>query len=160
MGSSTAEEQPMNPNDYMSVVDQYYADLAAGLNPELPPQLAKPPQNELIQPQSMADLEGMDFSSEVPTIYSNRGLAQLFPDAIPLSLGGRAMRPEGYFRGKGGPTDDLNHVLLSDTEYVMKSNAVAGADPTGQNNPDKGAKVMDGIMAMFDQRAKQNTRYA
>ena len=160
LGETAEQGEAMDPNDYMSVVDQYYADLAAGLNPELPPQLTPPPQDQLIQPQSMADLEGMDFSSEVPTIYPNRGLAQLFPEAIKLSLGGRAMRPEGYFRGRGGPTDDLNHVLLSDTEYVMKSNAVKGADPTGRNNPDKGAKVMDGIMAMFDQRAKQNARYA
>jgi hypothetical protein len=160
LGDTAESGEASNMNDYMSVVDQYYADLAAGLNPELPPQLAKPPQDELIQPQTMADLQGMDFSSEVPSIYSNRGLAQYYPDAIKLSLGGRAMRPEGYFRGRGGPTDDLNHVLLSDTEYVMKSNAVKGADPTGQNNPDNGAKVMDGIMAMFDQQAKQNARYA
>ena len=160
LGATAESGEATDMNDYMSVVDQYYADLAAGLDPELPPQLAKPPQDELIQPQTMADLQGMNFSSEVPTIYSDRGLAQLFPEAIKLSLGGRAMRPEGYFRGKGGPTDDLNHVLLSDTEYVMKSDAVKGADPTGRNNPDKGAKVMDGIMAMFDQRAKQNARFA
>jgi hypothetical protein len=166
----TPQGEALDPNDYLSVVDQYYADLAAGLNPEVPPQLAVPPQEQLIQPLTMADVNKMNFSSATPIDYSyapsityEEMLKRSQPAGILGAAGGGYipdLRGGGYFRGIGGPRDDANLTRLSDTEYVMKSNAVAGADPTGQNNPDKGALIMDGIMAYFDNKANQNERYA
>ena len=64
----------------------------------------------------------------------------------------------GYIKGPGGPRDDKIPTLLSNTEFVQTGKAVAGADPTGQNNPDRGAKTMMGIMRAFEQKADQNAR--
>jgi len=66
----------------------------------------------------------------------------------------------GYITGPGGPRDDKIPTLLSNTEFVQTGKAVAGADPTGGNNPDRGAKVMEGIMRAFEKRADQNARMA
>ena len=64
----------------------------------------------------------------------------------------------GYIKGPGGPRDDKIPTLLSNTEFVQTGKAVAGADPTGQNNPDRGAKTMMGIMRAFEQKADENAR--
>lgn len=64
----------------------------------------------------------------------------------------------GYIKGPGGPRDDKIPTLLSNTEFVQTGKAVAGADPTGSNNPDKGAKVMNGIMREFERRADANAK--
>ena len=66
----------------------------------------------------------------------------------------------GYITGPGSSTSDSIPTRLSNTEFVQTGKAVAGADPTGNNNPDQGAKVMAGIMRAFEQRADQNTRSA
>ena len=62
----------------------------------------------------------------------------------------------GYIKGPGGPRDDKIPTLLSNTEFVQTGKAVAGADPSGKNNPDEGAKVMMGIMKAFERRADKN----
>ena len=64
----------------------------------------------------------------------------------------------GYIVGPGGPTDDLIPTLLSNTEFVMTGKAVAGADPSGNNNPDEGSKVMMGIMRAFEKDFDNNAR--
>ena len=62
----------------------------------------------------------------------------------------------GYVQGPGGPRDDKIPTLLSNTEFVQTGKAVAGADPTGQINPARGAKTMMGIMRAFEKRADAN----
>ena len=46
--------------------------------------------------------------------------------------------------------------MAVNTEFVQTGKAVAGADPSGNNNPDEGAKVMMGIMRDFEKRADKN----
>ena len=62
----------------------------------------------------------------------------------------------GYIKGPGTPISDSIPVRVSNTEFINTGKSVAGADPTGQNNPDKGAKVMMGIMKAFERRADNN----
>ena len=126
-----------------SVVDDYYAALARGENPPLPPELTPPPQDALFAQEQQGGLPS-------------------YGDIVVDPILGRPMFARaaygGYVKGPGGPRDDKIPTLLSNTEYVHTGKAVAGADPTGQNNPDRGAKVMQGIMRTFEQRADQNAR--
>ena len=135
-------EEIAEPNR-RSVVDEYYAALARGENPPLPPELTPPPQDALFAQEQQGGLPSYD-------------------DVIVDPILGRPMFARaaygGYIRGPGGPRDDKIPTLLSNTEYVHTGKAVAGADPTGQNNPDRGAKVMQGIMRTFEQRADKNAR--
>ena len=66
----------------------------------------------------------------------------------------------GYIKGPGTPISDSIPVRVSNTEFINTGKSVAGADPTGQNNPDKGAVVMEGIMRAFEKRADKNARMA
>ena len=135
-------EEVAEPNT-RSVVDEYYAALARGENPPLPPELTPPPQDALFAQEQQGGLPSYD-------------------DIIVDPILGRPMFARaaygGYIKGPGGPRDDKIPTLLSNTEYVHTGKAVAGADPTGQNNPDRGAKVMQGIMRTFEQRADENAR--
>ena len=135
-------EQVAEPNR-RSVVDEYYAALARGENPPLPPELTPPPQDSLF---------GLETQAPPPT----------YDEILVDSVYGRPMFRQaaygGYIKGPGGPRDDKIPTLLSNTEFVQTGKAVAGADPTGQNNPDRGAKTMMGIMRAFEQRADQNAR--
>jgi len=121
-----------------SVVDQYYAALARGENPPLPAELTPPPASQLLP-----------GTYTLPANYagSTVGYRPMFAAAY-----------GGYIKGPGTATSDSIPTLLSNTEFVQTGKAVAGADPTGQNNPDKGAKVMMGIMKKFENRADQNAR--
>lgn len=131
-----------------SVVDQYYAALARGENPQLPTQLTPPPASQLLP-----------GTYTLPSNYpgNTRGYDPLMGNVV-------AARPMfaaaygGYIKGPGTATSDSIPTLLSNTEFVQTGKAVAGADPSGQNNPDKGAKVMMGIMKKFENRADQNAR--
>ena len=133
--------------DRQSIVDKYYADLAAGKNPPLPPELTPPPQSSLF------GLENI-IASKNPEDYVSDY------DPVPRDVLGRPMFRKanygGYIKGPGGPRDDKIPTLLSNTEFVQTGKAVAGADPSGNNNPDKGAKVMMGIMKAFERRADNN----
>jgi len=135
-------EEVVEPNR-RSVVDDYYAALARGENPPLPPELTPPPQDALFAQEQQGGLPS-------------------YSDIVVDPILGRPMFARaaygGYVKGPGGPRDDKIPTLLSNTEYVHTGKAVAGADPTGQNNPDRGAKVMQGIMRTFEQRADQNAR--
>ena len=135
-------EQVAEPNR-RSVVDEYYAALARGENPPLPPELTPPPQDSLF---------GLETQAPLPS----------YDDILVDSVYGRPMFRQaaygGYIKGPGGPRDDKIPTLLSNTEFVQTGKAVAGADPTGQNNPDRGAKTMMGIMRAFEQKADQNAR--
>lgn len=135
-------EEVAEPNR-RSVVDEYYAALARGENPPLPPELTPPPQDSLF---------GLETQAPPPT----------YDEILVDSVYGRPMFRQaaygGYIKGPGGPRDDKIPTLLSNTEFVQTGKAVAGADPTGQNNPDRGAKTMMGIMRAFEQKADQNAR--
>ena len=135
-------EEVAEPNR-RSVVDEYYAALARGENPPLPPELTPPPQDALFAQEQQGGLPS-------------------YGDIVVDPILGRPMFARaaygGYVKGPGGPRDDKIPTLLSNTEYVHTGKAVAGADPTGQNNPDRGAKVMQGIMRTFEQRADENAR--
>ena len=72
----TPSGEAMDPNEYTSVVDEYYAELAAHKadpenvpEPALPAQLTPPPQDQLIQPVTMADIASMNFNSAQPIDY-------------------------------------------------------------------------------------------
>ena len=121
-----------------SVIDQYYAALARGENPPLPTELTPPPASQLLP-----------GTYTLPSNYagSTVGYRPMFAAAY-----------GGYIKGPGTATSDSIPTLLSNTEFVQTGKAVAGADPSGQNNPDKGAKVMMGIMKKFENRADQNAR--
>jgi len=140
------EEVALPAGARTSVVDDYYAALARGENPELPPELTPPPQSSLFGLETV--MSGLPPYEEVVVDPSTILGRPLFARA---AYG-------GYVKGPGGPRDDKIPTLLSNTEYVHTGKAVAGADPTGQNNPDRGAKVMQGIMRTFEQRADQNAR--
>ena len=136
-----------------SIVDDYYAAKARGENPPLPPELTPPPESALFaqekqgaptDPQSL--LANVDYEALLNNVLSRN----MFLNAA----------NGGYITGPGSPTSDSIPTRLSNTEFVQTGKAVAGADPTGNNNPDQGAKVMAGIMRAFEQRADQNTRSA
>ena len=136
-----------------SIVDDYYAALARGENPELPGSLTPPPKESLFaqekqgaptDPQSL--LANVDYEALLNNVLSRN----MFLNAA----------NGGYITGPGSSTSDSIPTRLSNTEFVQTGKAVAGADPTGNNNPDQGAKVMAGIMRAFEQRADQNTRSA
>lgn len=147
-----------------SVVSQYYADLAAGKNPPLPVELTPPPQSSLIAQEStsvpvptMAQTEVAARPRVIPQgIMNYQDLIDLQAGRPVLSRPLFAAASGGYITGPGGPTDDMIPTLLSNTEFVMTGKAVAGADPTGSNNPDKGAKVMTGIMRAFEKQFDKN----
>jgi len=141
--------------DRRDVVSEYYAAVARGENPPLPAELTPPPQSSLMDlgPSQITP------SSELPALG---GILSNY-NAVPRDVFGRpmfmrAMATGGYVTGPGGPTDDQIPTLLSNTEFVMTGKAVAGADPSGQNNPDKGAKVMMGIMRAFEKDFDENAR--
>lgn len=147
---SAFEPEEVAQPDRRSVVDNYYAALARGENPPLPPELTPPPQSSLLA-GGPAPIVTPDYSG-VLSAY----------DAVPRDVLGRplfrAAKAGGYMVGPGGPTDDLIPTLVSNTEFVHTGKAVAGADPSGNNNPDEGAKVMAGIMRAFERRADENAR--
>ena len=135
--------------DRRSVVDKYYAALARGENPQLPAELTPPPQSSLFGlEQTMASNNPADYVSDYQPFQRDPLLRPMFRQA---AYG-------GYIKGPGGPRDDKIPTLLSNTEFVQTGKAVAGADPSGSNNPDKGAKVMNGIMREFERRADANAR--
>ena len=135
------------------IVDNYYAALARGENPELPPELTPPPQSALFGLEKQGTptdpkklLADVDYEALLNNILSR----QMFLNAA----GG------GYIKGPGTPISDSIPVRVSNTEFINTGKSVAGADPTGQNNPDKGAVVMEGIMRAFEKRADKNARMA
>ena len=128
-----------------SVVSEYYAALARGENPPVPTELIPPPQSSLIQG---GNYSGPPSVEEVLFRYDPVTQRPLFAQAA----------TGGYIVGPGGPTDDLIPTLLSNTEFVMTGKAVAGADPSGNNNPDEGSKVMMGIMRAFEKDFDDNAR--
>lgn len=136
-----------------SIVDDYYAAKARGENPPLPPELTPPPESALFaqekqgaptDPQSL--LADVDYEALLNNVLSRN----MFLNAA----------NGGYITGPGTATSDSIPTRLSNTEFVQTGKSVAGADPTGNNNPDMGAKVMAGIMRAFEQRADENTRTA
>jgi len=135
------------------IVDNYYAALARGENPDLPPELTPPPESALFAQEKQAPpsdpkkfLADVDYEALLNNILSR----QMFLNAA----GG------GYIKGPGTPISDSIPVRVSNTEFINTGKSVAGADPTGQNNPDKGAVVMEGIMRAFEKRADKNARMA
>ena len=135
------------------IVDNYYAALARGENPDLPPELTPPPASALFAQEKQAPpsdpkkfLADVDYEALLNNILSR----QMFLNAA----GG------GYIKGPGTPISDSIPVRFSNTEFINTGKSVAGADPTGQNNPDKGAVVMEGIMRAFEKRADKNARMA
>ena len=133
------------------IVDNYYAALARGENPDLPPELTPPPASALFAQEKQAPpsdpkkfLADVDYEALLNNILSR----QMFLNAA----GG------GYIKGPGTPISDSIPVRVSNTEFINTGKSVAGADPTGQNNPDKGAVVMEGIMRAFEKRADKNAR--
>ena len=135
------------------IVDNYYAALARGENPDLPPELTPPPRSSFIGLEQQAPprdpkefLADVDYEALLNNILSR----QMFLNAA----GG------GYIKGPGTPISDSIPVRVSNTEFINTGKSVAGADPTGQNNPDKGAVVMEGIMRAFEKRADKNARMA
>ena len=148
-GMFTEPPEDDTPVDRQSVVDKYYAALARGENPELPAELTPPPQSSLFGlEQKIASNNPADYVSDYQPFQRDPLLRPMFRQA---AYG-------GYIKGPGGPRDDKIPTLLSNTEFVQTGKAVAGADPTGGNNPDKGAKVMNGIMREFERRADANAR--
>jgi len=135
--------------DRRSIVDQYYAALARGENPPLPDELTPPPQSSLF------GLEQKISSSNPADYVTNYQPFQRDPLGRPMF---RRAAYGGYITGPGGPRDDKIPTLLSNTEFVQTGKAVAGADPTGQNNPDRGAKTMMGIMRAFERKADANAK--
>lgn len=150
LGSAlTQPDEPPAPIDRRSVVDKYYAALARGENPQLPDELTPPPRSSLFGlEQVMASTNPDDYVSRYQPFER---------DVLGRPMFRRAAYG-GYIKGPGGPRDDKIPTLLSNTEFVQTGKAVAGADPTGGNNPDKGAKVMNGIMREFERRADANAR--
>ena len=135
------------------IVDNYYAALARGENPDLPPELTPPPASALFAQEKQAPpsdpkkfLADVDYEALLNNILSR----QMFLNAA----GG------GYIKGPGTPISDSIPVRVSNTEFINTGKSVAGADPTGQNNPDRGAVVMEGIMRAFEKRADKNARMA
>ena len=135
------------------IVDNYYAALARGEHPDLPPELTPPPASALFAQEKQAPpsdpkkfLADVDYEALLNNILSR----QMFLNAA----GG------GYIKGPGTPISDSIPVRVSNTEFINTGKSVAGADPTGQNNPDKGAVVMEGIMRAFEKRADKNARMA
>ena len=135
------------------IVDNYYAALARGETPDLPPELTPPPASALFAQEKQAPpsdpkkfLADVDYEALLNNILSR----QMFLNAA----GG------GYIKGPGTPISDSIPVRVSNTEFINTGKSVAGADPTGQNNPDKGAVVMEGIMRAFEKRADKNARMA
>ena len=133
--------------------DNYFAALARGENPDLPPELTPPPASALFAQEKQAPpsdpkkfLADVDYEALLNNILSR----QMFLNAA----GG------GYIKGPGTPISDSIPVRVSNTEFINTGKSVAGADPTGQNNPDKGAVVMEGIMRAFEKRADKNARMA
>ena len=148
-GMFTEPPEDDTPVDRQSVVDKYYAALARGENPELPAELTPPPQSSLFGlEQKIASNNPADYVSDYQPFQRDPLLRPMFRQA---AYG-------GYIKGPGGPRDDKIPTLLSNTEFVQTGKAVAGADPTGSNNPDKGAKVMNGIMREFERRADANAK--
>ena len=135
------------------IVDNYYAALARGENPERPPELALPPQEQLI------GLEKQKPSTDPKKLLADVDYEALLNNILNRNMFLRASYG-GYITGPGGPRDDKIPTLLSNTEFVQTGKAVAGADPTGGNNPDRGAVVMEGIMRAFEKRADKNARMA
>ena len=128
------------------IVDNYYAALARGENPDLPPELTPPPASALFAQEKQAPpsdpkkfLADVDYEALLNNILSR----QMFLNAA----GG------GYIKGPGTPISDSIPVRVSNTEFINTGKSVAGAAATGQNNPDKGAVVMEGIMRAFEKRA-------
>jgi len=148
-GMFTEPPEDDTPVDRQSVVDKYYAALARGENPELPAELTPPPQSSLFGlEQTMASNNPADYVSDYQPFQRDPLFRPMFRQA---AYG-------GYIKGPGGPRDDKIPTLLSNTEFVQTGKAVAGADPSGSNNPDKGAKVMNGIMREFERRADANAQ--
>lgn len=156
------EARPIGP----SVVDQYYADVAAGKNPPLPAELTPPPEESLLVQKSQVGqpaLPGIeDILVAAPQQEYPAG-SLTYSDLMAMQANNPVLtRPlftaayGGYIKGPGGPRDDKIPTLLSNTEFVQTGKAVAGADPSGKNNPDEGAKVMMGIMKAFERKADKN----
>ena len=134
-----------------SIVDNYYAALARGENPPVPPELERPSQDSLIPTATSNDpIRSQDVLADIDyeALLNNVLARKMFLNAA----------NGGYITGPGSPTSDSIPTRLSNTEFVQTGKAVAGADPTGNNNPDQGAKVMAGIMRAFEQKADQNSR--
>ena len=166
MDALKPQEQPATSDAGPSVVSEYYAALARGENPPLPTELTPPPASSLFAQESTTVPVPTRADIEVADVARPRAVPQgimTYQDLIDLQAGRPVLsRPlfaaasGGYITGPGGPTDDLIPTLLSNTEFVMTGKAVAGADPTGSNNPDKGAKVMTGIMRAFEKQFDKN----
>jgi len=143
----TQPEEPPTPIDRQSVVDKYYAALARGENPDLPAELTPPPRSSLFALENaLTSTRPQDYEYEFDPVRRS-------PFGRPMF---RRANYGGYIKGPGGPRYDKIPTLLSNTEFVQTGKAVAGADPSGGNNPDKGAKVMMGIMKAFERRADNN----
>lgn len=135
------------------IVDNYYAAKARGENPPLPPELTPPPQESLFGLEKQGaptDPKKLLADVDYEALLNNILNRQMFLNAA----GG------GYIKGPGTPISDSIPVRVSNTEFINTGKSVAGADPTGQNNPDKGAIVMEGIMRAFEKRADKNARMA
>ena len=144
IGSMAQQQEPEEFTSTPSVVSEYYAALARGENPPLPPELTPPPESSLFAQEKYE-----------PPPQEER-LANIIVDPVTLRPMFRRASYGGYITGPGGPRDDQIPTLLSNTEFVQTGKAVAGADPSGKNDPDKGAKVMMGIMKEFERRADKN----
>tara|TARA_B100001057_G_scaffold110968_1_gene109058 strand:+ start:3843 stop:4913 length:1071 start_codon:yes stop_codon:yes gene_type:complete len=136
-----------------SIVDDYYAALARGENPELPPELTPPPASALFAQEKQG------APTDPQKLLANVDYEALLNNVLSRNMFLNAANG-GYITGPGSPTSDSIPTRLSNTEFVQTGKAVAGADPTGNNNPDQGAKVMAGIMRAFEQKADQNSRRA
>jgi hypothetical protein len=148
-----AEVPEVEASKKNSIVDDYYAALARGENPPLPAELTPPPESALFaQEKQGAPRDPQEFLANVDyeALLNNVLNRRMFLNAA----------NGGYITGPGSPTSDSIPTRLSNTEFVQTGKAVAGADPTGNNNPDQGAKVMAGIMRAFEQKADQNARRA
>jgi len=136
-----------------SIVDEYYAAKARGEDPPLPPELTPPPTESLVAQEKQGaptDPNSLLANIDYEALLNNVLARKMFLNAA----------NGGYITGPGTATSDSIPTRLSNTEFVQTGKAVAGADPTGGNNPDQGAKVMAGIMRAFEQRADQNARSA
>ena len=136
-----------------AIVDEYYAAKARGEDPPLPPELTPPPTESLVAQEKQGaptDPNSLLANIDYEALLNNVLARKMFLNAA----------NGGYITGPGTATSDSIPTRLSNTEFVQTGKAVAGADPTGGNNPDQGAKVMAGIMRAFEQRADQNARSA
>jgi len=141
--TSALKPEEVEEPDTRSVVDKYYAALARGENPSLPDQLVPPPQDSLF---------GLERNARAPT-YD-----EIIVDPATIRPMFARAAYGGYLQGPGGPRDDKIPILASNTEFIQTGKSVAGADPSGNNNPDEGAKVMMGIMKAFEKRADKNAK--